>query len=71
MNRVTFVLRNATDSEAREAVPSEAPNDQSGTGPDPGRPGAELRFRPVNDLEGILVRSVLSAWASVNCPRWA
>jgi hypothetical protein len=41
-------------------VPSEAPNDQSGTGPDPGYPGAELGFRPVNDLEGILVRSVLS-----------
>ena len=41
-------------------MPSEAPNDQSGTGPDPGCPGAELGFRPVNDLEGILVRSVLS-----------
>ena len=41
-------------------MPSEAPNDQSGMGPDPGRPGAELGFRPVNDLEGILVRSVLS-----------
>ena len=29
-------------------------------GPDPGHPGAELGFRPVNDLEGILVRCVLS-----------
>jgi hypothetical protein len=28
--------------------------------PDSGSPGAELGFRPVNDLEGILVRSVLS-----------
>jgi flavin-binding protein dodecin len=41
-------------------VPSEAPNDQSGVGPDPGHPGAELGFRPVNDLEGILARCVVS-----------
>jgi SseB protein N-terminal domain len=41
-------------------VPTEAPNEQPGAGPDPGRPRAELGFRPVNDLEGILVRSVLS-----------
>ena len=38
-------------------MPSGAPNDQSGMGSDP---GAELGFRPVNDLEGILVRCVLS-----------
>jgi hypothetical protein len=41
-------------------VPSEAPHDQSGTEPDPGYLGAQLGFRPVNDLEGILVRCVLS-----------
>ena len=41
-------------------MPSGAPNDQSGMGPDPGYPGAELGFRPVNDLEGILARCVLS-----------
>lgn len=40
-------------------MPTEAPNDRSGAEPDPD-PGAELGFRPVNDLEGILVRSVLS-----------
>ncbi len=41
-------------------MPSEAPNDQWETGPDRGYPGAEPGFRPVNDLEGILVRCVLS-----------
>jgi len=41
-------------------VPSGAPNDEWGKRPDPGQPGDELGFRPVNDLEGILVRSVLS-----------
>jgi hypothetical protein len=41
-------------------VPSGAPHDRSGTGRDPRDPGAELGFRPVNDLEGILVRCVLS-----------
>jgi hypothetical protein len=41
-------------------VPIEAPNDHSGAGPDPEDPGAELGFRPVNDLEKIFVRSVLS-----------
>jgi hypothetical protein len=41
-------------------VSSEAPNGQPGMGPDPGHPGAELGFRPVNDLERILVRCVLS-----------
>ena len=41
-------------------MPSEAPHDQSGKEPDLGYPGAELGFRPVNDLEGILVRCVLS-----------
>jgi len=41
-------------------VPTEAPNDHSGAGPDPAEPGAELGFRPVNELEGILIRSVLS-----------
>jgi hypothetical protein len=40
-------------------VPNEAP-DHSGAGPDPDDAGAELGFRPVNDLEGILIRSVLS-----------
>jgi SseB protein N-terminal domain len=40
-------------------VPTEAPNDRSGAEPDPD-PGAALGFRPVNDLEGILIRSVLS-----------
>jgi hypothetical protein len=41
-------------------VPTEAPNDRWGAGSDPDQPGAELGFRPVNDLEGILIRSVLS-----------
>ena len=41
-------------------MPNEAPNDHSGAGPDPDDPGAELGFRPVNDLEKIFVRSVLS-----------
>jgi hypothetical protein len=41
-------------------VPSEAPNDHSEAGAGPENPGAELGFRPVNDLEGILIRSVLS-----------
>ncbi|HEV7653258.1 MAG TPA: SseB family protein [Mycobacteriales bacterium] len=41
-------------------MPTEAPNDHSGAEPDPDDPGAELGFRPVNDLEGILIRSVLS-----------
>ena len=41
-------------------MPSEAPHDQSGKEPDPGYPGAEFGFRPVNDLEGILIRCVLS-----------
>ena len=41
-------------------MPTEAPHDPSGTGPDPENPGAELGFRPVNDLERTLVRSVLS-----------
>jgi hypothetical protein len=41
-------------------VPIGAPNDHSGAEPDPIDPGAELGFRPVNDLEGILIRSVLS-----------
>jgi flavin-binding protein dodecin len=41
-------------------VPTEAPNEQPGAGPDPGDLGAELGFRPVNDLEGILIRCVLS-----------
>jgi hypothetical protein len=41
-------------------VPTEAPNDHSGEGPDPDDPGAELGFRAVNDLEKIFVRSVLS-----------
>lgn len=40
-------------------MPTEAPNDRSGAGPypeDPGEPG----FRPVNDLEHVLLRSVLT-----------
>jgi hypothetical protein len=41
-------------------VPSEAPNDHSEAGAAAENPGAELGFRPVNDLEGILIRSVLS-----------
>lgn len=41
-------------------MPTEAPNDHSGAGPDPDDPGAELGFRPVNDLERVFVRSVLS-----------
>ncbi|HST64884.1 MAG TPA: SseB family protein [Mycobacteriales bacterium] len=41
-------------------MPTEAPKDHAGAGPDPDDPGAELGFRPVNDLEGILIRSVLS-----------
>ncbi len=41
-------------------MPTEAPNDHSGAGPDPDDPGAELGFRPVNDLEKVFVRSVLS-----------
>ena len=41
-------------------MPTEAPNDHSGAGLDPDDPGTELGFRPVNDLEKVLVRSVLS-----------
>jgi hypothetical protein len=41
-------------------VPSQAPNDRSGPGHHPDHPGAELGFRPVNDLERILVRCVLT-----------
>jgi hypothetical protein len=41
-------------------VPTEAPNDSSGAGLSPEDPGAELGFRPVNDLERTLLRSVLT-----------
>lgn len=41
-------------------MPTEARNDRSGAGHDPDDPGAELGFRPVNDLEHILVRCVLT-----------
>ena len=41
-------------------MPTEAPNDHSGAGFDPDDPGAELGFRPVNDLERVFVRSVVS-----------
>jgi hypothetical protein len=41
-------------------VPTEAPNDHSGAGPTPDDPGEELGFRPVNDLERIFARCVLS-----------
>ncbi len=41
-------------------MPTEAPNDQPGAVPDPDDPGAELGFRPVNDLEKTFVRCVLS-----------
>jgi hypothetical protein len=41
-------------------VPSQAPNDRSGAGCHPDDPGAELSFRPVNELEHVLVRSVLT-----------
>ena len=41
-------------------MPTEAPNDHSGAGHHPVHPGAELGFRPVNDLEHVLLRCVLS-----------
>lgn len=41
-------------------MPKEAPNDHSGAGHGPDDPGAELGFRPVNELERVFVRSVLS-----------
>lgn len=41
-------------------MPIGAPNDHSGAEHDPDDPGVELGFRPVNDLEKIFVRSVLS-----------
>jgi SseB protein N-terminal domain len=41
-------------------VPIEAPHDRSGAGHDPDDPGPELGFRPVNDLERILARTVLT-----------
>ena len=41
-------------------MPTQAPNDHSGAGPDPDDPGAELGFRPVNDLERTFARAVLS-----------
>ena len=55
-------------------MPTEAPNDRSGPGhdpdeagrgadgpwPGPGEPGAQLGFRPVNDLEHTLLRCVLT-----------
>lgn len=41
-------------------MPSEAPNDRSGAGYHPDDPGAELGFRPVNDLERVLLRCVLT-----------
>jgi flavin-binding protein dodecin len=41
-------------------VPSQAPNDRSGAGHHPDDPGVELGFRPVNDLERVLVRCVLT-----------
>lgn len=41
-------------------MPTEAPNDHSGAGHGPDDTGAELGFRPVNDLEQILLRCLLS-----------
>ena len=41
-------------------MPTEAPNDRSGAGLPPEDPGTELGFRPVNDLERTLLRSVLT-----------
>jgi hypothetical protein len=41
-------------------VPSQAPNDRSGAGCHPDDPGAEPGFRPVNELEHVLLRSVLT-----------
>jgi SseB protein N-terminal domain len=41
-------------------VPTEAPNDRPGAEPNPEEPGAEPGFRPVNDLERVLLRSVLT-----------
>ena len=41
-------------------MPSQAPNDRSGAGHHPDVPGAELGFRPVNDLERVLARCVLT-----------
>ena len=41
-------------------MPTEAPNDRSGAEPNPEEPGSEPGFRPVNDLEHVLLRSVLT-----------
>ena len=41
-------------------MPSQAPNDRSGAGHHPDHPGMELGFRPVNDLERVLVRCMLT-----------
>lgn len=41
-------------------MPTEAPNDRSGAGLSPDDPGSELGFRPVNELEQTLLRSVLT-----------
>ncbi len=41
-------------------MPSQAPNDHSGPGSHPDAPGAELGFRPVNDLERVFARCVLT-----------
>ena len=41
-------------------MPIEAPHDRSGAGQDPDDPGPELGFRPVNDLERVLARTVLT-----------
>ena len=41
-------------------MPSQAPNDRTGAGHHPDDPGAELGFRPVNELERIFARCVLT-----------
>ena len=41
-------------------MPSQAPNDRSGAGHHPDDPGVEFGFRPVNDLERVLLRYVLT-----------
>ena len=55
----TGVCRRRAELGARQCR-AEAPNDRSGAGHHPDTPGAELGFRPVNDLEHVLLRCVLS-----------
>ena len=41
-------------------MPTEAPNDRSGEGHHPDDPRTGLGFRPVNDLEHVLLRCALN-----------